>query len=127
MDAKSSHQNSAGNATSHFWYQRITAITLIPLSIWVLVLLNKALHAPYTETQAWLTSPINAAIIIVWIIAVFYHAALGIQVVIEDYVSTRSVRLWAIRIIHLIFSLLGIAALSAIVYILLQGNYDISL
>lgn len=127
MDAKMSHQNSADNATRHFWYQRITAITLIPLSIWGLVLFNKALHAPYAETADWIRSPVNAAIIIVWIIAVFYHAALGIQVVIEDYVSTRSVRLWVIRIIHLIFSVLGIAALAAMIYILLQGNYDISL
>lgn len=123
MDSKTSRRKSASNATGHFWYQRITSIALIPLSFWLFVMLNKALHVPHAETLAWLTSPINAALIAFWTITAFYHAALGLQVVIEDYVSTIPLRLWSIRAVYLIFSLLGIAALSAIVFILLQGYY----
>ncbi|MCQ8103735.1 succinate dehydrogenase, hydrophobic membrane anchor protein [Methylomonas sp. SURF-2] len=108
---------SIHNATGHFWYQRVTALALIPLSVWLLVLLNKALSAPYADTVAWLTAPVNAAAIVAWTLAVIFHAALGAQVVIEDYVSTLSTRQLAIRATNLIFLLLGIAASSAIVFI----------
>lgn len=128
MDYKAPPRESRSNATGHFWYQRISAIVLLPLSVWLLVFLHKALHAPYAETVAWLTSPVHAVALIVWTLAAMYHAALGLQVVIEDYVSTLSRRRWAIFTIHLIFSILGIAALAAIIFILYtQGNYGLSL
>ncbi|PPD34726.1 MAG: succinate dehydrogenase, hydrophobic membrane anchor protein [Methylomonas sp.] len=109
---------SVKNPTAHFWYQRVTAVALIPLSVWLIVLLNKALSESYAETLAWLVSPINAFAIIGWTIAVFYHAALGVQVVIEDYVSTISVRHLAIRATNLTFLFLGVAALAAMIFIL---------
>ncbi len=110
---------SVNSATGHFWYQRVTAVALIPLSIWLIVLLNKALNAPYAETVDWLSSPFNTLAIIAWTVAVVYHAALGVQVVIEDYVSTIPVRHLAIRATNLIFLALGVAALLAIIIILL--------
>ena len=117
--AKTTDFFSIHNATSHFWYQRITAVALIPLSVWLILFLNTALNAPYAETVAWLSSPLNAAAIIAWTVAVIFHAALGVQVVIEDYVSTIPTRHLAIRITNLIFVALGVAALSAIFFILL--------
>jgi succinate dehydrogenase / fumarate reductase membrane anchor subunit len=53
---------------------------------------------------------------------VFFHAALGVQVVIEDYVSDIPLRTWAIRTTNLIFIGLGISALAAIIIILLQAR-----
>lgn len=110
---------SVHSGSGHFWYQRVTAVALVPLSFWLIVLLNKALNAPYAETLDWLSSPFNAMAIIAWTVAVVYHAALGVQVVIEDYVSTIPVRHLAIRATNLIFLVLGIAALLAIIIILL--------
>lgn len=108
---------SVSNATGHFRYQRLSAVALLPLSVWLLVLLNKALTAPYAETVAWLSSPLNASAIAAWTLAVIFHAALGVQVVIEDYVSTLPVRHWAIRATNLIFLVLGVAALTALIII----------
>jgi succinate dehydrogenase / fumarate reductase membrane anchor subunit len=110
---------SVNNPTDHFWYQRVTAVALLPLSIWLLLLLNKALHAPYAETVDWLTAPFNTLAILGWTAAVIYHAALGVQVVIEDYVSDIPVRHLAIRATNLVFLLLGVAAMLAIIVILL--------
>ena len=121
MDSKALRPNSTDHATGHFRRQRITALLLIPSSVWLLILLDKSLHAPYAETLAWLTSPINAAAIVVWSVVVMSHAALGVQVVLEDYVSAISVRCWAIRGTNLIFLLLGIAALAAMGFIFLAG------
>lgn len=124
MDYKASLEKAAdffsvNNPTGHFWYQRVTAAALVPLSIWLMMLLNKALHAPYAETLDWLTAPFNTLAILAWTAAAIYHAALGVQVVIEDYVSDIPVRHLAIRATNLIFLVLGVAALLAIVVILL--------
>lgn len=116
---KAANLFSVKDPTGHFWYQRVTALALIPLSIWLLLLLNKALHAPYAETLAWLSSPLNTLAIIGWTVAVIYHAALGVQVVIEDYVSTISTRHMAIKATNLIFLGLGVTALFAILFILI--------
>jgi succinate dehydrogenase / fumarate reductase membrane anchor subunit len=124
MDYKATLEKAADffsvhSGSGHFWYQRVTAVALVPLSIWLIVLLNKALTAPYADTVEWLSSPINTLAIIAWTVAVVYHAALGVQVVIEDYVSTIPVRNLAIRATNLIFLVLGVAALLAIIIILL--------
>lgn len=116
---KASDYFSVNNPTGHFWYQRVTAIALIPLSIWLILLLTKALNAPYADTVAWIKSPLNFIAIAAWTVAVVYHAALGVQVVIEDYVSTIDVRHLAIRATNLIFLVLGVAALLAMIIILL--------
>ena len=118
MSDKALRVKSAHPATSHFWYQRLTALDLIPVTVWLIVFFHKSLNAPHAETLEWLRSPANAAAACVWAIAATYHAALGMQVVIEDYVSTIPVRRWAIRGSHLIFLVLGVAALVAIAFIL---------
>jgi succinate dehydrogenase / fumarate reductase, membrane anchor subunit len=110
---------SVHSATGHFWYQRVTAIALIPLTYWLLVLMDKALHDPYASTVAWLREPFHTLAIIAWLGAVIYHAALGVQVVIEDYVSTVKVRHGLIRATNLTFLALGFAASAALVVILL--------
>jgi succinate dehydrogenase / fumarate reductase, membrane anchor subunit len=108
-------------ASRHWWYQRMTAVALVPLSFWLIILLDKALNAPYADTLAWLTSPLNTIAIIAWTLAVIYHAALGVQVVLEDYVSTITIRTQSIRATNLIFTFLGLAALLAIFRILFIG------
>ncbi|MGY6275411.1 succinate dehydrogenase, hydrophobic membrane anchor protein [Methylomonas sp. MgM2] len=124
MTSRTADRRSANHATTHFLHQRITSLLLIPLSFWLLAFLNKAMNASYADTVDWLTSPLNAAAIAIWSVAVIYHAALGVQVVIEDYVSTISIRQGVIFASNLCFLILGIAAVSAIAFILYtQGNY----
>lgn len=112
---------SAKAGSHHWWFQRITAVALIPLSFWAIVLLNLSFNASYSETVAWLASPLNSICIIFWIVSVFYHAALGLQVVIEDYVSSERWRITAIWGANLIFFFLMLAALIAVIRIILAG------
>ena len=111
---------SAKKGSHHWWMQRITAVALIPLSFFTISLLNLSIHAPYAETVAWLASPLHSVIIIAWLLSVFYHAALGLQVVIEDYVAVESVKITAIWTVNLIFFLLALAAVLAVLRIISQ-------
>lgn len=112
---------SAKSGSGHWWMQRITAVALVPLSFWFLTLLNLSLSAPYLETQAWLSSPFNTACITAWILAVFYHSALGVQVVIEDYVSTEWLKIVSVWIVNLIFLFLGLISLISVLRIIIVG------
>ncbi len=112
---------SAKAGTSHWWMQRISAVSLIPLSFWQLTLLNLCFNAPYQDTVQWLASPLNSAAIIAWVVAAFYHAALGLQVVIEDYVHHQGCKILSIWAVYLGFIFFGLIALIALLRITLAG------
>lgn len=105
---------SAKSGTGHWWMQRITAAALVPLTFWLIKFLGLSMTAPYQQTLDWLVSPVNTICIIAWIIAAFYHAALGLQVVIEDYIAAEGPRIISIWAANLTFLFLAIAALLAV-------------
>lgn len=91
--ARARGMGSAGHGTGHWIAQRVTAVAAIPLSLWLvysIVVLRGASHGVFTD---WLAQPLNAILMILFIISVFYHTALGLQVVIEDYVHRECVKL----------------------------------
>ena len=110
---------AAHTGVSHWWMQRITAIALIPLSLWMVAYLKLLSSANYEQVLAWLNQPLNSLAAILWIIAVFYHAALGLQVVIEDYVHTESVKITAIWVVKLSCFVLAIATMIAVFRIMI--------
>ena len=112
---------SAKSGTTHWWMQRVTAVALIPLSFWLINFLGLSLTVPYQQTVTWLVTPINSACIVAWIIAVFYHAALGLQVVIEDYVAAEGPKIVSIWVANLAFLFLAIAALLAVFRVISIG------
>ena len=119
--AKAVGLGSAKTGTSHWWMQRVTAVALVPLSFWLIIFLDLSLNAPYQETVAWLASPLNTVGMVAWLLAVFYHAALGLQVVIEDYIAAEGVKIVAVWTVNLGFLLLVLAALIAVFRTLLIG------
>lgn len=112
---------SAKSGTTHWWMQRVTAVALIPLTYVLLKFLDLSLNAPYEQALEWLSAPFNSTCMIAWLLAVFYHAALGLRVVIEDYVGSESGRILSIWAVNLVFLFLAIAALIAVLRILLIG------
>lgn len=80
---------ASGTGVHHWWIQRVTAIALIPLSIWFLFLVGGLLHATYPEVLVSVAQPVHAIFLIVLSVCLFWHGALGLQVIIEDYVHTR--------------------------------------
>ena len=112
---------SAKAGTSHWWMQRVSAVALIPLSFWLITFLDLSFSAPYQQTVEWLSSPLNTVCIVAWVLAVFYHSALGLQVVIEDYIAAEGIKIIAVWAVNLSFLLLALAALIAVFRTLLIG------
>ena len=84
---------SAKEGVAHWWVQRVTALLLIPLVIWFVAALLAHMGADYAGVIAWLHQPLTYGIMVVLLGAVFWHATLGLQVVIEDYVPGEAAKL----------------------------------
>jgi succinate dehydrogenase / fumarate reductase membrane anchor subunit len=106
---------SAKNGTHHWWMQRLTAVALVPLSIWLVSAVVCLAGADYVTAVQWFKSPINAALMLAALFAIFYHAQLGMQVVFEDYIHTEWVKVTAQIALKFACILLGlIAAIAAL-------------
>ncbi len=79
--------------THHWIAQRFTAIALVPFSIWFLVSLMLMMRVDYQTVVAWIQSPPTAILLITFIIVLFHHAQLGMQIVIEDYIGCKVLKL----------------------------------
>lgn len=84
------NHGSAGAGVHHWWAQRFSAILLVPLTLWLVWTLVMLAGADYATARDWIAAPWNAAMAVLLVGASFYHARLGLQVVIEDYVHRRS-------------------------------------
>jgi succinate dehydrogenase / fumarate reductase, membrane anchor subunit len=94
---------TAHNGFSHWWLQRITAVILIPLSFWLIAYCKHLLSATHGEISHWLAQPFNSVAALIWTAVVSYHAALGLQVVIEDYVHSSWQKITAVWTVKLFF------------------------
>jgi succinate dehydrogenase / fumarate reductase membrane anchor subunit len=84
---------SAKSGTGHWWSQRLTAVALVPLTLWLVFSLTALVGADHATVVAWLGSPLRLALLILFLGAMFHHAQLGLQVVIEDYIQHEGTRL----------------------------------
>lgn len=109
--AKARGLGSAKTGTHHWWMQRITALVLIPLSFWLILFVRQLFNASYAEITQWLTSPVNLTLLLSWSFVSFYHAAIGLQVVIEDYLSPEWLKITLVWLVKLAFLAGAIAAL----------------
>lgn len=80
---------SAKEGSHHWWVQRMTAIALVPLSLYFLWLVLCSAGLAQDEARALMAKPLNASLLAAFVIALFWHAQLGLQVVIEDYIHVR--------------------------------------
>lgn len=101
---------SARHGVSHWWSQRLTAMGMIPLVVYLVIGLLANIGADHAAAIAWLGSPFNATAALLLFGVGFYHASLGLQVIIEDYVSNDNRRLLMMVAVKL--GMTGLAALS---------------
>jgi len=79
---------SAKKGVGHWWAERVSAVALVPLTLWFVASIIAHTHSDYVTFIAWLRTPVVTILMILLQIALFDHTALGLQVVIEDYVHS---------------------------------------
>lgn len=108
---------SAKDGTHHWWAQRVTALALVPLALWFVVGVVGLVGASHGAATRWIAHPVNAVLLAALVVAVFHHAQLGLQVVIEDYVHGEAPRIAALLAVKAACWLLAVASLFAILRI----------
>lgn len=112
---------AAHDGVTHWWHQRMTAVANLPLMLW---LVWAVAHMPgwsHGEFTAWLAAPVNAVLMICALISVCYHAALGTQVIVEDYFHVEWMKITKLIGIRLFFTATGVACIFAVLKIALGG------
>jgi len=84
---------SARAGSKHWWAQQVTAMALVPLTLWFIWSVLHLTGASQADIVDWLSSPVRLALLLALIVATFHHLQLGLQVVIEDYVPHEGVKL----------------------------------
>ena len=108
---------SAKTGTSHFVNQRLTATALVLLGIWFLVFVVSLLGADYVTATEAVSRPWNAVLLVGFLIATFWHAQLGLQVVLEDYIHHSLLALvvqTAVRFIAVLGAIISVFAVARI-------------
>ena len=80
---------TAKDGVHHWWVQRLTAVALVPLSIWFVTSIVLLAGSDHARVTAWIANPVVAVFLMLTLIAMFYHLKLGLQVVIEDYIHAK--------------------------------------
>jgi succinate dehydrogenase / fumarate reductase membrane anchor subunit len=107
----------AKGAAEHWWVQRMTAVALLPLGLWLAYELLTMPGFDYTSVVAWVREPVTSILLILFVVAAGYHSSLGIQVVIEDYVTGKGLRAATLMASTLAHVALTIAAVFAVLKI----------
>jgi len=111
---------SAKEGVHHWWAQRVSAIALIPFSLWFAANILRLPDVDRATAIQWLGSPVTLGLMSLFLVALIYHAVLGLQVVIEDYVHGKAAKLILLLLIQ--FAGFGLAA-AGIVSMLLITIY----
>ena len=105
---------AARAGASHWWAQRLTAIALVPLTLWFLCGMIRMIGATRDDVVFWMAGPLPIVLMIVLVIATFHHLQLGLQVVIEDYVHNDAVRIGSTLLVKAVAALLALACVIAV-------------
>ena len=112
---------SAKDGTHHFIVQRITAVALVFLSIYVIGLVISLVGGDYAAVRAAVAHPANAVLLVAFLVATFWHAQLGMQVIIEDYVHTPWLAVSSQLLVIFVCVLAALASVLAVIRIALGG------
>lgn len=104
----------AAESVRRWWYQRLSAVALLPLTLWFVYDLVTLHSLEYAAVRAWLASPATAILFILLVPALFYHALIGMEEVIEDYVADGWSKTAAVTLARLIAALCALASMLAV-------------
>jgi len=112
---------TAGSGTQHWWLGRVTSIALVPLTLWFVIAVIGLIGEPWEAVDLWLSSPWSAVLALLFVVVAFYHAALGLQVVIEDYVHSEGPKMALLLVVKFACALFGTAGAFSILKIAFGG------
>jgi succinate dehydrogenase / fumarate reductase, membrane anchor subunit len=110
---------SAKDGTTHWWAQRVSAVALIPLTLWFLFSLLTLPALDYETVRTWLAVPISGFLAVLLVAVLTYHSYLGTQVIVEDYVTSNGMKVLSLLVLRFMYVLAGGLGIFAILRVAL--------
>ena len=117
--AKARGLGAAKSGLHHWWHQRVSAVAMVGLVSWMMFLVFSLAGADYETAQNVLAHPAHATVVVLFVAVGLWHASLGLQVVLEDYVANEGVRLIAILAVKMAASVTAILAILSVLKVAL--------
>lgn len=108
---------AAKSGASHWWSQRVSAVGLVLLAPWFLFSLIALGDLSHATVVAWIASPVNTVLLSLLVATLCYHAQLGLQVVVEDYVAQKGPRMAVMLVVNFGLVLLAVTGVLSILRI----------
>jgi succinate dehydrogenase / fumarate reductase, membrane anchor subunit len=105
---------SARDGTAHWWAQRVTAIALLPLTLWFVISLLSLPALDFETVRTWLGYPMSGFLAVLLVAVLTYHSYLGTTVIVEDYVHSSGMKVLSLMSLRFLYVLSGGAAIFAI-------------
>jgi succinate dehydrogenase / fumarate reductase membrane anchor subunit len=112
---------SAKEGVDHWWWQRLSSIALVPLVLWFVAAVIGLAGADFDAVADWLANPLPAVLLVLLLVATFYHGALGLQVVIEDYVENETLKFALLIVMKLAAFILAALGVFAVLKLAIAG------
>jgi succinate dehydrogenase / fumarate reductase membrane anchor subunit len=112
---------STNDGVKHWWMQRLTGIALIPLTLWFLYSAVQLSGATHAEFITWVGTYGNPVLLSVLIVCMFHHGQLGLQVIIEDYISSEGIKIFMLIAIKFTAIIFSASAIFAILRLTIKG------
>lgn len=113
---------AAKEGAGHWWSQRVSAVALVLLGPWFVLSLICVGDLSYANVVAWIAMPLNTVLLSLLVVTTAYHAQLGLQVVVEDYVPSKGTRMLTMLVINFGLLLLGVLGVFSVLRIAFAGK-----
>lgn len=108
---------SAKDGVAHWWAQRLTGLALVPLTLWFVYAVISLIGADLVDFRVWAGEHGNVVLLILFIVALFHHAQLGVQVIVEDYVHSEPAKIAGVVATKSTAIVLGLSCILAVLHL----------
>ena len=113
---------AAGEGAGHWWLERLTSISTLLLLVWLAVSLLRLPELDHRTLSEWLAQPLSAVPMLLLVVSIFWHAKLGLVVVVEDYVHEEGNKFFSLVLINFLAIFGAALAMFAVLKIALGGD-----
>lgn len=118
---RASGLGTTNDGVHHWWMQRLTAVALVPLTLWVIFAVASHAGDDYASVAAWFAQPFTTTLLTLFVFTTFLHATQGLTVIIEDYLHHEGAKFAAMITMKLVLVLLGTSSVLSILRVAFAG------